>query len=506
MKDKKISTLSLLAVMLMAILINQSIGQFSADYYFLVATGREIVHNGIPHTNPWFVDEGLPIVIQQWLYDVYIYLLDRLGNWSITVSICLMQFIFVGIAYKFLSINNRDKCKEDSRLLASILALLFGGFYVKSIRPEMITVILLMLQILYLEKYKQSSNKVELLKIVVLNVVEANIHSSMCIMHYAIIIAYIFPGLKKLMDNDSLCKIGKDYIKWLMFLAVMIASSCINPYGYHIITYTLEAVLADTFDLMPISEMQKTVLLTDAGIILLVHMLILTIVMCKNRMRSSSVYTCIGIILCEMMAYRNTMFAPIVNVILLNELIPVIDVSILNRHKHISKVVSLLCIVTALVTFTKLITQINSKFNFDIAGYADVEKAEDVLEHYDISKDTPIYTDMNYTSYFEYIGYTKLYIDARPELFVDRGKHVESLEDNILLEYNIYFSNGSTIDDEGNLKVITNNDIDEIVDYYGFKCFIVAYGDRMYSYLYDNSKYEYIDIPDSDIGVWIRRD
>ena len=40
-------------------------GTLDTDGWFLLATGREIVHNGIPFENPWSLDPGQGIIVQQ---------------------------------------------------------------------------------------------------------------------------------------------------------------------------------------------------------------------------------------------------------------------------------------------------------------------------------------------------------------------------------------------------------------------------------------------------------
>ena len=40
-------------------------GTLDTDGWFLLASGREIVHNGIPFENPWSLDPGQGIIVQQ---------------------------------------------------------------------------------------------------------------------------------------------------------------------------------------------------------------------------------------------------------------------------------------------------------------------------------------------------------------------------------------------------------------------------------------------------------
>ena len=51
---------------------------YDSDMYFLIASGREILKNGIPYNNIWTIDSNSAIIIQQWLYDVILAFVDRL--------------------------------------------------------------------------------------------------------------------------------------------------------------------------------------------------------------------------------------------------------------------------------------------------------------------------------------------------------------------------------------------------------------------------------------------
>lgn len=43
------------------------------DAWFLLASGRQVIESGIPTLNPWSLEGGLGIVVQQWLHDVWLY-------------------------------------------------------------------------------------------------------------------------------------------------------------------------------------------------------------------------------------------------------------------------------------------------------------------------------------------------------------------------------------------------------------------------------------------------
>ena len=61
-------------VAIVGILVPSVYDGYDNDIWFILASGREIVQNGFPYTNPWSVYSDLSIVIHQWLPYVLLYL------------------------------------------------------------------------------------------------------------------------------------------------------------------------------------------------------------------------------------------------------------------------------------------------------------------------------------------------------------------------------------------------------------------------------------------------
>lgn len=58
-----------------------------SDLPFFLSTGKYICEQGIPYTNPFAVDEGLGIVVQQWLWDVAVFKLHELGGYNLVAAL-----------------------------------------------------------------------------------------------------------------------------------------------------------------------------------------------------------------------------------------------------------------------------------------------------------------------------------------------------------------------------------------------------------------------------------
>lgn len=72
-KRDRLLLILLACIMSTAGFLMQGNGSYDSDGWFLLATGREILKNGIPYANPWSFSSYRPIVVQQWLHDVLLY-------------------------------------------------------------------------------------------------------------------------------------------------------------------------------------------------------------------------------------------------------------------------------------------------------------------------------------------------------------------------------------------------------------------------------------------------
>ena len=77
-------------------------GTLDTDGWFLLASGREIVHNGIPFENPWSLDPGQGIIVQQWLHDVWLYGWYSLAGYTGVATSVVVPLAIAAIAYYFL--------------------------------------------------------------------------------------------------------------------------------------------------------------------------------------------------------------------------------------------------------------------------------------------------------------------------------------------------------------------------------------------------------------------
>ena len=112
-------------------------GTLDTDGWFLLATGREIVHHGIPFENPWSLDSGQGIIVQQWLHDVWLYGWYSLAGYTGVATSVVVPLAIAAIAYYFLIERLTRGCRHQGITWLLYAVGFFHMFTYISIRPTL---------------------------------------------------------------------------------------------------------------------------------------------------------------------------------------------------------------------------------------------------------------------------------------------------------------------------------------------------------------------------------
>ena len=473
-------TIKIITISMWVYLIYYSINNLSIDSWFMIASGEYIVENGIPYENPWFVKEGLQIVIQQWLSDVYLYYLDKLGNIAMSISIIAQWIILIVLMSKLIQL--RTNINKENATLISTLAVLLSKFYIASIRAETITIILVVIELIAIEKYK-STNKVKWLSLLLVTMIfEINLHASFWILHILVVLAYIVPVPKqiKLKNNRELShKQAVNIVVWTLISSV---GMLINPYGIKAITYLPKALTDKTFQITSLAEVNSDIIWSYTGLVLALQLILVTIKIVKKDITSVELYMTIGLIVLQAKSIRNIMLIPIVLVYIADVINLDTIAEKLNKHKRIISIAcNIIILAFTLLSVLKLISG-EVKYEVDNSVIKEADYILDCMGKDGVESDTPIYVNVNMGGYLEYRGFNKIYMDYRPEIY---NLNMGANDNNILIELNTIFNEGL----QGN-KYTANEEVKQVLEYYNFEYIIAVkgYDYRLLSYLYGNQE------------------
>lgn len=381
------------------------------DMYFLISTGRNILKNGILYTNPNSVLD-IDIINQQWLYCIIIALFDKLGLIGHLLFVFIQNILLVTVSSVFLYKKTKN---IDYSIFSSLFILCINCNYMINIRPQIITMILLISHILILEKYNETNNKNWLILLILIGILEANLHGSVFIYHLFISLPYIFE--KKLKIDLNI----------LIFTILMIPTILINPYGIHMLEYTFKSIFANTFKYVSIIELQPTIITSIKGLpIVVIIFLYIFLISKKNINKQIVIYTTI-IVLASLLIYRNItlLFLPYMFVF-----------EKLYDYKQVIKKIfnRIFLIYLSLITVALILTIILNFNTFNKLSNNHKDNYLPLLENI-TNKNSTIYTDFNTGGLVHYYGFNNVFIDARPEIYL---KALNNKKD-ILIDYSISY-------------------------------------------------------------------
>ena len=144
------------------------------DVWFLLAHGRYVINNGIPHTEILTLHKGLHFVMQQWAFSTILYAIyHSFGSIGVNILLGIINALIIFFLYKTCMILSKNN-KYFSCIMASIIDLLLELNFVIP-RPQIISLLLLIITLYLLEDYlNNNSNKIYFLPVV--SIILINFH------------------------------------------------------------------------------------------------------------------------------------------------------------------------------------------------------------------------------------------------------------------------------------------------------------------------------------------
>lgn len=245
------------------------------DMYFEIASGRDLLNGeffNATHLNNY------PLIVQQWLYAVILALVDKLGDFGIFTFVFIQNLLLWLVSSIFIYRKTKNKKKA---IIGSYIATFISYYYMISIRPQIITVIMLIVELILVDMYKEKHNIKYLLSIFPLLILYANIHQSLFL--YSIFV--IIPFYIDIDKSKHILKCIDWKLVWFSFL-FLLCSLC-TPYGLDGSLYVVKALFSDGFKYIGIKELQPLPITNIIGVSVII---ILAIVIYKIYKKQSNYY------------------------------------------------------------------------------------------------------------------------------------------------------------------------------------------------------------------------
>lgn len=254
-KRDRLFLILLACVMSTAGFLMQGNGSYDSDGWFLLATGKQIVENGIPYANPWSLASYRPIVVQQWLHDVLLYGSYTLAGYAGTILYQVFLAAVVALALAFAIQGFGDKRLTLPRLLFCIgLALLGAGIYI-SVRPTAWSMASMCLTVGVCTRWKRTGDWRYLIALPAITILHVNMQSAMWLLDVFLAGCFLLPrdlsDFKATTPDEMLSEIFPLSIA----LIAMLVASFANPYGVDGARYVITSMGAASYGNV-ISEMK----------------------------------------------------------------------------------------------------------------------------------------------------------------------------------------------------------------------------------------------------------
>ena len=209
----KFHVLAIFVIIIFSFAITQKTLQ--NDTYYTVAIGEHIVQNGIDMKDAFSWHDNLPYTYPHWAYDVGTYYIYELGEnigiggfTAIYIATAILSIILGLIIYLVLN----KLCKNEVISFFLTLAMMYLMKSYITARAQLVTYILFILTILFIEKFLETKKKRYAVGLVVIPIIIANVHAAVWPFYFVLYLPYVVEYLIVLIsDSDIYRKIALKY-------------------------------------------------------------------------------------------------------------------------------------------------------------------------------------------------------------------------------------------------------------------------------------------------------
>ena len=434
------------------------------DIWFILAHGRYIFNNGFPHTEFLTFHEGMHFVMQQWGFSFISYILYHyIGSIGVICFIGILNLFLLFILYKlcFLISNN----KYASCLVASLIDLLLQLNFIVP-RPQVFSLLILLLVVYILERKDKSIYFLPLLSLLLIN-----FHASMWLMLFILCMPFVC---------EYIIKKDKFIVKLIFMMIISAIVGFINPYGFEAMSYVffsygINVINKLVTEMHPVSLSGGNLIVYNS-ILFLITFIILVFSVVKNY-KKHSIHSILLILGLSLMAFINLRSIALFMVCALPYIVYLFNIKIeyVTNFKY-------LIIIFFLGLSLFLYNFYDGKYKLRDDSMS--EAVSYLNDNYN-KNDMILYNDLDYGPYLEYNGY-KVYLDTRVEVYVKKFNHKYDILDEY---YDVVFG-----------KI----DYSKFINKYKFTHFVVYDKGYLFSYLKNNSSYKEVFTSRENFSIFER--
>lgn len=415
-------------------------GSQDNDMFFEISSGRDLLKGNFEtasHLN------NFPMIVQQWLYAATLAIFDNLGYFGHILLVFLQNVLLWTVSGIFIY---RKTTNKKLSILGPFFITLYCSEYMINIRPQIITMILLVTELILIDIYRTTKSTKYLLLNIPILILEANFHQAIFLYHIFILAPYYIKELRKPVNF-------KDFItifdwKLIFITPLYITCSLCTPYGIKGFMYIVNTFRSKTYDIITISELTSMSPISFIGIKYLLLLAVTIYLIYKHKSNLYINFYTFSIFILALISIRH------ISIMYLVPLFIVCYIDKIEIKESICQILYYILFILTAAMSLLLATQAKDIRETNYGGLISVIQDKDAL----------IYNaDMDVGGYFEYNGYTKIALDSRCEAF---SKEISGV-DNVIRDY-MMLSKGYLIKDDGSYTIPTDEYILSIVESYDY--------------------------------------
>ncbi|MBQ8044364.1 MAG: hypothetical protein IJ272_09525 [Clostridia bacterium] len=439
------------------------------DTFWSIKVGERIVREGIFGLDNFSIHEGLHYIAHHFLTDVLIYVVYSFSGFTgLYVMEVMMALIMAGLLYLL------NKEISGNKLISAVMLFLqmcIMAMYI-SVRAQMISYILFILELLLLEKYKREKKKRYIIGLSIIPILLANFHMGTVPFYFVILGVYIISLLKiKIPFLEWTEQTDKERIKQLLLIGIIgLITIFINPYFIDGVIYPFKT-FGNDFINTTIQEFQNLTISFDGGYSLIyIAIVIFVLILNKEKIKTGDFLLLFGTLFMAFTAIRYVGLFVVCSAVVLRYATE-IGTKFSLKEEDLKAIKGTVGVLLALITATMLSGYMLKKDVQYVFEEKYPVKAVEFLKE-NMNKSDRIFNYYDWGSYLM-LNDIRVYMDSRCDLYTK--------------EYN-----GTDIADDYNKLIHCDKDYKEVIEKYNINMFIIPVDTALETLLQENMQFEKI--------------
>ena len=452
------------------------------DTFYTIKLGELILDNGIDMQEHFAWHEGLPYTYPHWLYDVIIYLIFLiLGFEGLYISTIILTAILGVTIY----LSNIKLTKNVVIPFFTTVCILYIGREFLATRAQLVTFILFVLEIYYIERFLETKKIMYSVGLLVIPILIANVHAAVFPFYFVLYMPYIceyiisiFISNKSKKEPYKIIIENNKNVKWLIIIMLFaLLTGLLTPIGETPYTYLYNTLQGGTTK--DIQEHLPIVLYETKDVLAYIIIVVCLIALTKVKIKLSDFILIGGLILLTIMSRRQQSMLFFLGILVVNKILSQIFSKEETNEMLITFTSTTGRIIIYMVFVVFLIFSLKSIGNVEFisSNQYPINAAEYIKNNLDL-QNIKLFNDYNTGSYLLYKD-IPVFIDSRADVY---DSAFNNLEDDIFNNY-LDLING-------------NSDYEQKFEYYGITHILIYENstlgkilkmDENYNKLYDDN-------------------